>query len=184
LPKISKSHKSQQKSSDSGIQLEQKLRPDLDNPIHYPLGMEDICCKTFFQLWTNLSVKGLPHPRSVPDDILHGFLHDLCWVSILEENNQILFSFDQVGGSLEHRLGKKITGLKINGEDEEGEFADVIASYHRVYQSKMPDFLYAKFRLDNSELQRFEKLVLPFSSNLDGKVTHLISIVRFYGMTH
>jgi hypothetical protein len=74
--------------------------------------------------------------------------------------------------------------MQINSQDlEEEDLGDYIASYHRSCVSKRPEFMYAKFRLDKSELQQLEKLVLPFSSSLDGKVTDLKSIVRFSDTT-
>jgi signal transduction histidine kinase len=158
------------------------LDAELEAPVQFPYGMNDECTRGFYQTWVNLRKHGLPHPASLPQNNINGFMHDLCWVRVNEDDNKITYHFDKVGSALEQRLGRKLTGMQVSADEVDGDLADFLVSYHRTCITGAPDFIYVTYRLGSPEPGRFEKLVLPFSRQFDGKVTDLISIVRFISL--
>jgi len=158
------------------------LDAELEAPVQFPYGMNDECTRGFYQTWVNLRKQGLPHPASLPQNHINGFMHDLCWVRVNECDNKINYHFDTVGSALEQRLGHNLTSMKVCADEVKGDLADFLSSYHRTCMTAAPDFIYVTYRLGSPEPGRFEKLVLPFSRQFDGKVTDLISIVRFISL--
>lgn len=159
------------------------FNPHLDAMVQFPPGMQDHCCQVLYQLWVNLSgFCQLPHPANLPQNRIHGFLHDMCWVRIIERDSVTAYRFEEVGAALEKRLGLQLAGLEMTADEVDDDLSDFLAAYHRSCVSGAPDFMYVKYNLGSPEPGRFEKLVLPFSRRQDGQVTDLISVVRFIGI--
>ena len=85
------------------------------------------------------------------------------------------FTVVSAGKDLEDLLGRSMTEFDVGGADG---FGSIQESYRRAVKTRQPVFDYMKMDFGDGGAERFERLILPYSSE-GGLVDQLVSVVVF-----
>jgi PAS domain S-box-containing protein len=137
--------------------------------------LQSDCLADMLALWEGTKVAG-----RIPD--FAGFDPDQCRephrLAVLEVDAAFVpmrFRFVSAGSALEQALGMPLAGteLDVQGRDGAGSIEE---SYRRCVKTGQPVYDYTRMKLGDGVTERFERLVLPYSSG-GRMVDRLVSVV-------